>query len=221
MMHVRTFNTKEDLVGALADALRQELAGPAPKSLALSGGSTPVPLFKALTHTAIDWATVHLTLVDERWVDQQHPDSNEHLLRSHLVDHVPVHFMPLKTAHPCPEDAVPSLETIWATMPPLSAVVLGMGTDGHFASLFPEEPHLDQGLDLNTAHAFIATHPLPSPYARISMTLQTILSAKAIYLHITGPEKLEVLNQALHHKDPQIHPIAALIDRDIQVFYAP
>ena len=220
-MHVRTFNDRQDLAQALKDALVQDLTGPGPKSLALSGGSTPLPLLKALRDAPLDWSTVHLTLVDERWVDPDHEQSNEAMIRTYLGDHLPIHFMPLKTSHTCPEDAVESFYSTWQKMPPLCAVVLGMGTDGHFASLFPKEHHLAAGLDLNNPHAFIATHPPTSPYARISMTLKTILSAKAIYLHITGADKLEVLNQATHHRDPMIHPIAALLDYDIKVFYAP
>ena len=146
-----------DLPGAaaaLADeviaALRHGLAARGAASLAVAGGRTPVPLFRALRDAQLDWARVAVTLTDERWVPEEDAASNARLLRAELLQGRAgaARFFPLYDSSATAGEAVDSVWQSLQEMPwPLDAVVLGMGEDGHFASLFPDNPQLGRALD--------------------------------------------------------------------------
>ena len=137
-------NNSESLAVDLSQNIREILLETIKKrgraSMAVSGGSTPVPLFVALSHLDIDWSKVDLTLVDDRWVESDHKDSNELLVKSHLIKNKAgnVNFVPLKNnALTAKEGQASSEEALKSFILPFDIVVLGMGADGHTASLFP------------------------------------------------------------------------------------
>lgn len=218
---IHLFDSCESAADALSSALIRDLSVTQAPLLALSGGTTPLPLLQRLQHAPLPWSQVLVTLVDERWVHQDDPDSNEGMLRRYLLNHVSAQFIPLKTNHATPEEAVPELNDQFNTLPHLTSVVVGMGTDGHFASLFPDDPSLTKGLDLNTSDTFMAAHTQNGRHPRITMTLKTILHARRRYVHITGQDKWDVLQEALNHKDPHKTPIAALLQHPCDIYYAP
>lgn len=175
--------------------------------LSVSGGKSPVALFEALRVIDIDWSRVRVTLVDERCVPRIHPDSNALLVQTHLLQDLAAKaqlvFMVASAAELL---GSPSAQAKAASMALSAAgvadvLVLGMGTDGHTASLFPEAPNLADALDLRNTQSCVSIElahpPANAPYARITQTLAQILSARQIVLPLTGADKLNTLQQAL------------------------
>ncbi|WP_100640807.1 6-phosphogluconolactonase [Alteromonas facilis] len=223
------FASKEALVEEFAQQistiLAQAVATKGEASLVVSGGSTPLPLFQALSHAEIDWSNVVITLADERWVDNTDSASNEKLVRENLLvgNAAQAKFFALKTAHENAEDAVETLtQSDQQPQIPFDVLILGMGEDAHTASLFPCCDQIEQGLDMQSGNTFIATQPKTAPHQRMSYTLPALVSAKNIFLHLTGEKKLSVLKQALEAKSASEKPIKAVVDQtDVTLMWAP
>ena len=190
--------------------------------LSVSGGKSPVALFEALRVIDIDWSRVRITLVDERCVPRTHPDSNALLVQTHLLQDLAAKaqlvFMvshatgPLETPAALADQANAALSAAGTA----DVLVLGMGADGHTASLFPDAPNLSEALDMRNTHACVAIElahpPANAPYARISQTLPQLLSARHIALPLTGADKLHTLQQAWPHATPQ-WPISFVLNQ--------
>lgn len=202
------------LAEAVAGQLRAGIAGRGVASAVLSGGRSPVAFLKALSVLPLDWTRVWVTLADERWVDATGPDSNEALLRANLLTGAAraARFIGLKNAAPDPASGCAAAHAALAALPvPVDAVVLGMGLDGHTASLFPGMPGLDRALDPNgTALLTPATAPTV-PHARLSFTLAGLLRARHIHLPLQGLAKQAVFEQARAGVDARHFPIAAVL----------
>lgn len=185
------------LAQAVADDLRAAIAARGHASVALSGGTTPRRFLQALSQQPLDWANVTITLVDERWVPDDHERSNARLVKDHLLQHeaAGARFVPLYRATATPDDA---LTEVAADLPAsLDVAVLGMGGDGHTASFFPGGDRLAEAMDPATGTAVL---PMRAPGAgepRITLTLPVLRDAGHLYLHIEGGEKRQVLQQAL------------------------
>lgn len=227
----REFPDAAALAEALADhvaaALAHRIANGTRAALAVSGGRTPQRFFAALSAKAIDWHAVDVTLVDERWVGEDSDRSNARLVREHLL-HGPAaaaRFVPLYSdAEPTPEMARGAIESRIAAMPlPFAAVVLGMGEDGHTASLFPEGDRLDAALDPASGRRIETLRAPAAGEPRITLTLPAIVQADALALHIEGQGKRHVLDAAL--AAPTVTaPIAAVLAHSIHrptVFWCP
>jgi 6-phosphogluconolactonase len=211
-----------DIVDCLAAAI--EARGAA--TMAVSGGSTPQGLFTVLSEQDLDWSKVTITLVDDRWVPPAHVDSNELLVNTFLrVGRAAAStFVSLHSAHGDPHDAQPEIEERLQVFGTIDVMMLGMGGDGHFASLFPDSDVLEAGLDLAGTQACIAVYPPVAPHARMSMTLPRIFDSRFLILHITGDDKLAVLERARRDGDPLALPIAAVLgatDPGARVYWAP
>ena len=190
--------------------------------LSVSGGKSPVALFEALRVIDIDWSRVRVTLVDERCVPRIHPDSNALLVQNHLLQDLAAkaQLVLMVTSATEPLESPTSLAK--AAGLALNAagtadvLVLGMGADGHTASLFPEAPNLVDALDLRNPHTCVAielaTPPANAPYARITQTLAQILSARHIVLPLTGGDKLHTLQQAWPHATTRL-PISFVLQQ--------
>jgi 6-phosphogluconolactonase len=193
-------------------------------SMAVSGGSTPLPLFEALSHLDVDWSKVDLTLVDDRWVSSDHKDSNEFLVKSHLVKNkaVNVNFVPLKNnASTAKEGQTSSEEALKSFTLPFDIVILGMGTDGHTASLFPCSDEIKSAMDLDNNDCLVATTPASAPYGRLGMTARAIMDAKRVFLHLNGSSKLHTLEKAMNLKDPFKMPIYAFLENGLDIYWSP
>jgi 6-phosphogluconolactonase len=190
------------LAAFVAERLRAGLAERGRALLIVSGGSTPVPFFEALAAQPLDWPHVTVTLADERGLPPDHADSNERLVRAHLLrgPAAQAHWVPLFDGQARPDDAVPALERRLATLPwPADVVVLGMGGDGHTASLFPHSPELAEVLDAAQSPRCVAVgvpQPPNVPVPRISLTPRALLNTRLLVLHITGQAKLDLLARA-------------------------
>jgi 6-phosphogluconolactonase len=225
------FPTRQELAAALAKELGEILAAAVAArgeaSLVVSGGSTPLPFFAALSQRPLHWEKILVTLADERWVDPSDPASNERLVRENLLQGpaAAARFVGLKTPEDTPEAGRDACETALEALPrPFDAVVLGMGGDGHTASLFPTAPELAAGLDPDSGRTCLAVHPGGGLPPRMSLTLPAILDSRHLYLHITGEEKLSVYQRALSPGAAEELPIRAVLrgaEERIQVWWAP
>ena len=208
MAEVQWFADNDTLAQALAAAvaadLRSALQEESSVTLAVSGGESPVPVFIALRDADLDWDRVVVTLVDERWVPESDPASNGALVKAHLLqgNAAAARFVPMYTGAATATDGEAGLATTFSSLPrPFAALILGMGEDGHTASLFPGSPQLEAGLALNGTVA--DTPPClnqvgaVAPTERMSLTLPWILNARRIYLQFGGASKLAVFNAAL------------------------
>lgn len=211
--------------GKILSLLEQGIKQNGRASLAVSGGRTPMGLFKALAASEFEWQKVDITLADERWVSPSDDASNEKLVRNHLlVDKATAaNFVPLKTSHENAQDAIDTCDQAYQAMQnPLDVLILGMGEDGHTASLFPCSEQINAGLDLNAQANFIAVQPTTAPHQRMSFTLKALLQSKHTFLHLTGESKKQVLETAMSGDDQAEMPIRAVINgTDVELVWAP
>jgi 6-phosphogluconolactonase len=216
------------LAGRIATHLRAAISARGKASLAVSGGRTPVRLFEALSRQHLDWGHVAVTLVDERLVPDTDERSNARLVQTHLLqgEAAAARFVPLYSRADTPEEAARNADRALSDVPlPLDVVVLGMGTDGHTASFFPDAPNL-RALFANAGGARVL--PVMAPSAgepRLTLSAQVLSTARFIAVHVEGPEKLAVLTRALADDDgPDEKPISTLIamaPTPVEVFRAP
>lgn len=227
-VQINTFPNRDALNQALAAAiandLKQAIADRGRASIAFSGGSTPAPMLELLSDKELDWPSVYATLVDERWVNSDHPDSNEAQLRRSLQRGLAntVNLSGLKTEHSKPELAIEAVnKTLDSLTWPLDCVHLGMGTDGHTASWFSDAPEYAWAINQTHKQRVIALNPKTANYPRISLTASAILNAKSRYLHITGDDKRSVLERAL--KGDKSLPISIVLNHSIPptIYWAP
>ena len=196
----------------IAELLDGSIASRGVGSLVVAGGTTPQPIFNGLSQLHLDWPKVHVGLTDERWVKASHRDSNAHLVRHSLLRNQAksAHFHPLYIDKPRPSAAIAEAERTISAMPrPFDVVLLGMGTDGHFASLFPGLPETKAGLDLHNPALCVAVDKQQNGYARLSLTISALLHSRLILVAISGRPKRTVALQALAGANDT--PIATLL----------
>lgn len=224
-----TFQTQYQLVEMLSKSialkLKDAIRTKGKASLIVSGGNTPKPLFKRLSELPLAWEKVTIGLCDERWVSPTDEASNEHLVKTYLMqgEAGKATFVGMYAEGTDIEDAVIRCEeTMKETLLPFDIVILGMGSDGHTASLFPENVKLDEAFDLGSDRFCIAIEPKTAPYKRMSLTRQAILSAESVILHFEGKEKVDVYKNALDGEDMHEMPIRSILDqelKDVEVYY--
>lgn len=211
----------DDLVSILKTGIRTR--GRA--SLVVSGGRTPLALFKQLSETDLEWDKVDITLADERWVDEDHSDSNTSLVKNNLIKNKAsaARFVELKSESSDANEGVNAAEAALASMSqPFDALILGMGEDGHTASLFPCSEQINDGLDMSSGRTCIAVQPTTAPHQRISLTLPALLNSRNIFLHLTGEKKKHVLLDALDNASEAQKPITAVVNRaPVTLMWAP
>lgn len=227
-MQLHQFSDSQALNAAFAAEisakLQQAIEARGEAVFVVSGGRTPLPLFRTLANTDLDWSKVTITLADDRYLPDDAPDSNERLVKSALLQNkaAAAKFISLYAAADNAEAAVPALLSRVRDLPRFDVVILGMGEDGHTASLFPCSKELAAGLADNAAD-LLATNPTTAPYQRISFSKPRLAQGRAIYLHLVGSKKLQVLQQAAAGTDVAAMPIRAFIqltDPELSVMYA-
>src|ERR1700674_4450795 len=172
-----------ELATQIAANLGEALGARGLASLVVSGGRSPVRLFEILRTQPLDWGRVCIALADERRVAPDDAASNERLVRDVLLkDHAAVaRFHGLKNGAPTPDlGAVSAWETFARVPRPFDTVVLGMGDDGHTASLFPKSPNLPIALDTAIPPGCVGMLSPTKPEARLSLNLSALLDSRRI-----------------------------------------
>ncbi len=215
-----------NLAAVIAAQLAEALNRRALASLVVSGGHTPYPMYEQLARHKLDWSRVWVTLADERWVDTENADSNERLVRASLLGQgAAAHFIGLKNDAGRAVDGTAAAWAGLAALPrPFDAVVLGMGEDGHVASLFPGVAELTAGLDPQAPPACIAVQPLAAGHARISLNLAALLQSRRIFVQIIGSLKRRVYEKARAAGPDKDMPIRAVLRQNtvpVAVYWCP
>jgi 6-phosphogluconolactonase len=228
----RSFDTRDALAAGLAqrvqDVLSQAIATRGRAVLAVSGGSTPISFFRALSHLNLPWEQVTIILVDERMVPAISERSNAKLVRDNLLQNKAesAFFVPMYQGAFDEGDAAHQIETVMkrAKLTEPDFLILGMGSDGHTASFFPGGDHLTDALDPRQSALVLPMHAEGAGETRLTMTLPMILAAKHLALHIEGKDKREVLDRALAHGVRAVDmPIRAVFENaaePVEVFWA-
>lgn len=223
------FPDKQSMVAALGTfvvaQLKQAIDQRGHALLAVCGGKTPAALFDWLSQQPLAWDKVQLTLSDDRWLPPDHADSNARLLRQHLLQGhaAAARFTPLVNAAPTPERGLAQASERFNTLPlPFDLILLGMGDDGHTASLFPCAPQLRRAL--GSGEPLVALDPQSAPYGRISLSPAALRQSRQNILLITGAGKQSVLQQALSDGAVEQMPVRLLWQDNMPplvVYWAP
>ena len=183
----------------VGDILRHAVEDKGSATLAVSGGSTPKQFFKQLSKQMLDWQAVSITLVDERWVDEDDPRSNARLVKQNLLvnEAAQANFIPLYIPKKKIDEAIEILQSKLQSLHlPFDAIILGMGSDGHTASFFPGGDNLIPATNCTGSAMLISMKAQGAVEPRITMTLPVLLQAHNLALHIEGREKITVLKEA-------------------------
>jgi 6-phosphogluconolactonase len=207
----------------VAERLRAAIASKGQACVVLSGGRSPVPFLEKLAGEALDWSKVTVSLADERWVPVEHPDSNAGLLARHLFkgEADNARFVGLYQQAENLDAAALKADQALAELPPIDVLVLGMGDDGHTASLFPGSPNLAQGLDLAGSRRCLPLLAPSVPHQRLSMSRPLLASAAFIALAVQGPGKLATLRAALAGTAIDEMPIRAFLHDPLGIYWCP
>ena len=207
----------KELSFTIANALNASIESRGLAGIAFPGGRSPVPLFEVLRERDVQWNKVDVTLVDERWLAADNPQSNAYLLNTHffLATVTAANFIPLAGDEPTPEEGLTAArQRLEALQWPLDCVVLGIGPDGHFASLFPFMSGIEDALDPATKGRLVPTTKLGDPpLARISLTLPAILDTRHLFLLAEGQEKQDTVRRALQEGSVAEFPLRALMSQ--------
>ncbi|MDI2591557.1 6-phosphogluconolactonase [Pseudomonas sp. N3-W] len=207
----------------VAEQLRAAIEARGTAVLVVSGGRSPVAFFQNLAKQALDWSKVVVTLADERWVPVEHADSNAGLLKRYLLQGPAARakFLSLYSATANLEEAAQNADRLLAELPPIDVLILGMGDDGHTASLFPDSPNLADALKLDGSRRCWPMLAPTVPHQRLSMSRALLASATHKVLSISGQSKLTTLNAALAGDDVAAMPIRAFLQPTLEIYWCP
>jgi len=216
-----------ELATGIAGSLTAAIAARGLASLVVSGGRSPVRLFEILRTQPLEWDRVCVALADERWVSPDDPASNERLVRDVLLKDraASARFLGLKNGAPTPDlGAVSAWETFARVPRPFDAVVLGMGDDGHTASLFPGSPNLPSALNQAAAAGCVGMWAPVAPQPRLSLNLSALLDSRRIVVLITGESKWRTFATACAPGPVEDMPIRAVLRQSrtpVDVMWSP
>ncbi len=223
------FATREEASVAAAHEIAKRLSGrlnaQRKASLVVSGGTTPAQCFDELAHMSLDWDRTHVVLSDERWVAPDDDDSNEKLVRDTLLVNgaSAANLLPVFHSSKGIEARCDEIDRQIRDLPfPFACALLGMGEDGHFASLFPDAENLEDGLDVDNEQLCIPIQTASSPHPRVSLTLAAIARSDAVVLLMFGDAKRDVYEQA--KQSGSLLPVASLLKQKkapVHLYWAP
>ena len=220
---IKKYSNKQVLFTATAkrceQQLRESLATKSKASFIIPGGSTPGPSFLELSRSNLDWSSVYIGQSDERWVNPDHPQSNQKLTTETLLinNAKNANFVAMKNSALTAQEGETECNHNYRKMPyPFSLTMLGMGPDGHIASLFPEQSIINKASGPDTLNQCIAIDATGCEVAgdypeRMSLTFDALLNSDLIIILMIGLNKHQVLQQALKEYSPVKSPVSALL----------
>jgi 6-phosphogluconolactonase len=221
----------ETVAADIGDALSAAIAARGQAALALSGGTTPLAVYKKLSCYPLDWRRVTIVLVDDRWVEPGLKGSNESVVRSAMLGNAAslARFIGLKTPHGHPSAAEGYVnERLQILSRPLDVVVLGMGSDGHTASWFPHAVGLDVALNENAPMAVAITaqrSKITGPFTeRMTLSRAALKGARRTIMLLKGQDKRDTWVRAVNPGPVEDMPVRALLNDptiDVIVHWAP
>jgi len=222
-------SSSEELTTELASHIEAELKAAISKrgtaSLVVSGGNTPRPLLETLSQRLLPWHKITITLADERWVGLSSDASNEAMIRKSLLQGPAAEatFIPLKNSAETASDGQEMCQETFAGLTePFDIVILGMGDDGHTASLFPGVS--GSALDSNSIALCESIIPPDAPHERMTLTARALLNSRKLILHIVGAGKWQVYQNALAEGPADKMPIRIVLHQDevpVDVYWGP
>lgn len=196
-------------------------------SLVVSGGPAASRLLAQLRNEKLDWPRLWVTLAGERWVETSSEESNERLVREHLLVGAAsgARFVGLKNPAPTPEAGADWAWRALSRVPhPYDVVVLSMGEDGHIAALFPGSLTLSRALDPGARPGCVAINALEAPHAHLSLNLSALLDSRRIVLQIEGEAQWQVYKKARAAGATSELPVRAILHQQevpVDVYWAP
>lgn len=221
MTNIRLQNTNdsqllaENLGARVIQVLTDAISKRGSAYLVVSGGSTPKPLFEYLSKQDIDWSKVTITLADERCVETNNPLSNAKLVREHLlIGHAArANFVSLFDGGLVHTDDQIAAGLKLLALPRYDMVILGMGDDGHTASIFPQAINRDIALDLSSHRLALLTYPVTVDPMRITQSAARLLNTRHLVIHFTGAEKAALFNKIMQSPDSSSWPISTFVEQ--------
>ena len=209
----------------ISSAIGASLVDGAETVIIVTGGSSPKDCYEILASTALPWHKVHILLSDDRCVPVDHEASNEGMIRRLLLTKhaANANLVPIYKQELSPEDQCRLSSERMDSLPlPFSISLLGMGVDGHIASLFPDFSGLENGLDEGGQDQCLAVQTTASPHPRVTLTMATLIQSKEILLLFFGDEKRDIYERA---KLPNsIYPVSRILQQDrvpVRTIWAP
>jgi 6-phosphogluconolactonase len=226
-VEIEAYPSAEAAAAAAAEAIIDQLSGSDGKSLMVTGGRGPGPVYDRLARVDLDWANVIITLSDDRFVPLGAPESNEAMVRARLLQHfaAAARLVSLNGAERTPDAAAAAIEPTIATLAPFDATLLGMGPDGHIASLYASNADAHRWLDPDCPQWVVGVQSAGwTPYVpRISLTGRALFDARLVVLLVGGEDKRTVIEQIL--ADPIFSPPAAALIRQtrspVRILWSP
>ena len=223
----RFFESRAEASAAAAARIAERVAAgldsDGSAAFVVSGGTTPAQCFDLLSKKRLAWADVEVVLSDERWVPVDHEDSNERLVGETLLrnEAAAASVLSIYQDDQTADERCDSLQSQFPASG-FACALVGMGGDGHFASLFPDADCLEAGLNASNRRFYMPVRTAASPHPRVSMTLGALLRSGEILLLFFGADKLAVYEQA-RDGDSSL-PVAALLAQQsvpVNIFWAP
>lgn len=229
----RIFESKAQMTEALASLLEAGIANGIKRDgkalVMVSGGSSPAPAYKYLSDLPLEWDKVSIAMVDERWVEPVHEKSNEAFINETLLQNkaADAEFIVMKNSASSALSGQVECEQAYQALKIPDVTILGMGPDGHTASLFPHAEGLESGLqtsDIVCAINAVESAVTGSITERMSLTLNGIARSKEVVLLISGDEKRAMYEQAKSAGSELDIPLRAVINHPqitLSVFWCP
>jgi len=229
MAEFRTFKSREALSAAVADHICDTLCDAIEKqgnaTIVVSGGTSPLAMFRDLRRKVMPWQNVTIVPGDERLVPADHENSNEGMIRRELMQEeaASAQLLSLAGAGATNDERIINLNSQLDDLrKPLDLVVLGMGNDGHTASLFPDSPNIAEAL--NCKESCIVQYPKQFEVGRMSLTPALLLNAREIILLFFDTGKRVVYDRAISGQDTTELPVRFVLHQKIVpviTFWAP
>lgn len=220
-MNLNVYSTREQQIDAITQAVSDYIMKTIKTKnhivIAVSGGKSPIPLFTKLSKLNLPWNKITITLVDERVVSINDQDSNENLVRTYLLksNAQNANFIGILSDL---TNIPKSLENVNKNIQSIDLAILGMGEDGHTASIFPNMPELNKAL--NTKDTYLITNPISAKYQRISLSLNALENIPYLILSISNDLKLNIFKEAILNNNLN-YPISYLLKQrnDINTYW--